>query len=109
MSPSATHGGLIIRKQRVPQTTRHSSMRNFASSSEANSFFRADVQPLAQTKQKRQFFALQKKLVAGELDTIQKRKQEILHKSLQLFFRIHFLADKRRRRVAHQSQLYMAQ
>ena len=83
-------------RRRLPYSTRHSS---FNSQSEAISFFRADVQPLQETKQKKEFFSLQKKLVAGELHQICKSKQDLLHKSLKLFFKIHFLADKRSKRA----------
>ena len=49
-------------------------------------------------KYKKQFLALEKKSVSTELRGVQRSKLEVLHKSLQMFFSIHFLADKRRRR-----------
>lgn len=83
-------------RRKVPASTRHSS---FSTVNEAVSFFRADVQPLSANTQKKQFFTLQKKLVSSELDRIMTDKREILHRSVQLFFKIHFLADKRTRKV----------
>ena len=63
------------------------------------SFFRADVQPMMQgDKYKKQFLSLEKKKVNTDLRGVQKSKLEVLHKSLQMFFSIHFLADKRRRK-----------
>ena len=93
-------------RRRIPSSTRHSS---FSTHNEAVSFFRADVQPLEEPKQKKQFFTLQKKLVSKELADVHKSKQELLHKSLQLFFKIHFMADKRRRRNERHLQGYVTQ
>ena len=83
-------------RRKVPASCRNSL---FSSSTEANCFFRADIQPLGSTDQKRQFFSLQKKQVESELNKLTREKQDLLHKSLQLFFRVHFMADKRKKRV----------
>lgn len=93
----AENRGMNIRyRRRLPKSTRNS---RFSSANEAISFFRADVQPLMHgDKYKKQFLALEKKTVSTELRGVQRSKLEVLHKSLQMFFSIHFLADKRRRR-----------
>ena len=101
MQPAPVDGdyrGMSVRyRRRLPKSTRNS---RFSSANEAVSFFRADVQPMMQgdNKYKKQFLALEKKSVSTELRGVQRSKLEVLHKSPQMFFSIHFLADKRRRR-----------
>ena len=77
-------------RRKLPASTRH---LHFSNANEASCFFRADVLPLSGEQTKKQLFTVQKKMVAKELRVIQKEKQDILHKSLQMFFKIHFMAD----------------
>lgn len=70
----------------------------FESMSQANCFFRADIYPLVNSVHKRNFHLNAKKLIQTEMRQYEKTKLELLHKSLKLFFKIHFMADKRRKR-----------
>ena len=47
----------------------------------------------------------QKKLLITQMVDVQKSKHEMLHKSLQLFFKVHFLADKRKNRIAKRQRM----
>lgn len=82
-------------RRREPRTTRNS---KFSSAHEALTFFRADSNPLATGKNKKQVKVLEKRKLAAEMRSLHQGKLEMLHKSLQMFFQIHFMADKRRRR-----------
>ena len=64
-------------------TTRANSSKNkFGSQSEANCFFRADISPLVEGPQKKQFYSLQKRIVNSELNNMLQVKKDLLHKSL---------------------------